>query len=519
MKTYRLLGIIFIISVFTSCYKDLGNYDYREINEVSIGDPGFADTTYILKSFVDTLRIFPEIAGSQSSGGDNYEYKWVAVGDRFRQGGTWVLSEEKDLIYPLNLPEQMYTVYLHVKDKTTGLVTTRYVPVSLKTVFSQGWLLWGVNDREEAQLDMVALIGKDTTVMKDILRESSLPVLKDPTFLFVPSYMPWGDANIQIGTADGSYKIDPEKLVPLEDAHLKYSFFDISSAGPCVLERGSQQSGFRVEIIDGNLYYDNDRMGGYSKFGNPSNHYKGKYELFNMGTEVGFNMNYSWSVPTAIVAYDKDSRRFVSQGKDRNSVGFCDSLIDRTASDPFSWKTGLDFVTTINSRKAGVTCYTILKTPGAATPADYYLYGYNIASSGLSVSFEKKFRMQLTKAIEINRAKFFVSSVQNSVIFYVAGNKLYGYNYYTGKMKEVLNFDNTPVKEVITALWYNDDTYADNADEFYLALYDPQKPASSGGRIVGYRVEDNPDDIVIEEIPGSSVGGLCKVVSMSIKSE
>lgn len=44
-----------------SCYKDLGNYDYREINEVIIGEAGFIDTTYKYVSFVDTLRISPQV--------------------------------------------------------------------------------------------------------------------------------------------------------------------------------------------------------------------------------------------------------------------------------------------------------------------------------------------------------------------------------------------------------------------------------------------------------------------------
>ena len=55
-------------------------------------------------------------------------------------------------------------------------------------------------------------------------------------------------------------------------------------------------------------------------------------------------------------------------------------------------------------------------------------------------------------------------------------------------------------------------------DEFYIGLYNPAKPASSAGRLVGYRVIDNPNDIVIEEIPDNSWKGLCKIASMAYKS-
>ena len=50
-----------------------------------------------------------------------------------------------------------------------------------------------------------------------------------------------------------------------------------------------------------------------------------------------------------------------------------------------------------------------------------------------------------------------------------------------------------------------------------IALYDPEKPASLGGRIVGYRIQDNSDDIVIEEIPASSREGICKVKCIAYK--
>lgn len=88
MKTNRILGIggLLVGIVFSSCYKDLGNYDYKAINEVTIGETGFSDTTYVLKSFIDTLRIEPQVDNSIIQESGNYEFRWVVVGDQFGWG-------------------------------------------------------------------------------------------------------------------------------------------------------------------------------------------------------------------------------------------------------------------------------------------------------------------------------------------------------------------------------------------------------------------------------------------------
>lgn len=66
----------------------------------------------------------------------------MVVGDQFGLGGTWEIGHEKNLVYPVNLPEQNYVIYFHVKDKTTNVVTTRSTGLSLNTVFSKGGCYW-----------------------------------------------------------------------------------------------------------------------------------------------------------------------------------------------------------------------------------------------------------------------------------------------------------------------------------------------------------------------------------------
>ena len=51
MKTYQLIiGAVFLF-ILGACSKDLGNYDYQEINELTIKD---MDEEYTLRTELDT---------------------------------------------------------------------------------------------------------------------------------------------------------------------------------------------------------------------------------------------------------------------------------------------------------------------------------------------------------------------------------------------------------------------------------------------------------------------------------
>ena len=127
-----LIGLLGIF-LFESCYDDKANYSYRAIN----------DTVLRMYSFVDTLRVFPEISTTVNHDPDNYEYEWVAVGGDPTIGGQYTLGKEKDLVYPITLPSQSYSVYFKIQDKSTGLTTISSLSLQLSTLFSRGWLVLG----------------------------------------------------------------------------------------------------------------------------------------------------------------------------------------------------------------------------------------------------------------------------------------------------------------------------------------------------------------------------------------
>lgn len=497
-----ILGIIIPI-IMAGCYADKGNYDYREINELTVEHPFFKDTTLRLYSFVDILEVNPEITAKHNYDEANYEYEWRALGTTIGIEGEYLLGREKNLVYPIALPAQSYSVFFIVTDKTTGYQSINRISMTLVTSFQRGWVLLGEGDDGLAQLDMVTTGGTDTLTMKNILENAELDLGK-PTMLLVPPYRPQASLNyIFVGTDKGSYRLYPGTMSPLEAAHMKWSFFDMSSIGECVLNDAVQVMGYmRAMIVDGNLHAICGMTGSTGNLPSASNRYKGEYELFPIGDKIGYGPR---DFAQHMVLYNTRDKRFVYQGGLAFNApkGYCVNLSDKV-DDPYSWETGLDYVTTINTRLAPGWTYTILKDD-----TDFYLYTYRVTSS---LGTLKGLRVKMDNAIDLDKAEFFGGSNIKTVIYYTVGNKLYGYDYSLRKCTLLKTFEGYEV----TCL-HGDILAQTSADYFYVALYDPAKPASTGGTILKYSIVDDVNDIIIEEQP-VRWEGICKVKSMGYKS-
>ena len=168
MKKKLSLLVLLAIALCMGCYDDKGNYDYHEFNEITIGDRGF-DTAYILTSFVDTLRISPEIDFKLAEN-THLKFEWVA-----RSNGVdfteYPLGNERDLVFPVSLPTETYTLYFKVTDTLNTMEYWNATAMQVQDLLTSGWIILGENSNGEAQLDMITY-SVDTMVLKDMLHDS-----------------------------------------------------------------------------------------------------------------------------------------------------------------------------------------------------------------------------------------------------------------------------------------------------------------------------------------------------------
>ena len=97
------------------------------------------------------------------------------------------------------------------------------------------------------------------------------------------------DNMIHVSTGDGTYRLNREDFKGGDHTHLKYNFFDPGSLEHFTLQDVAQIRNYnRVAIIDDVLFH-NSSMIQSSIFQNPANHYKGSYDLFDVGDKIAYN--------------------------------------------------------------------------------------------------------------------------------------------------------------------------------------------------------------------------------------
>lgn len=108
-KILNIVWCLFIAFAWTGCYKDLGNYSYHEINDLTVEglEPQYD------RDVDDSLIIQPVLKGTQYSDTARFSYEWEIQGVK--------VAETHDLRMQVNLtPGMKYSRFI-VKDKETGI--------------------------------------------------------------------------------------------------------------------------------------------------------------------------------------------------------------------------------------------------------------------------------------------------------------------------------------------------------------------------------------------------------------
>ncbi len=105
----KIFFIIYIFMLFVSCYDDLGNYDYHDINRIE--KVTGIDSIIRIRQF-DTLRLSPELTATQYNDPEKFNYNWEIE--------QQIVSSEQHLVFPVVLSYGDKNCRLIVKDKEQG---------------------------------------------------------------------------------------------------------------------------------------------------------------------------------------------------------------------------------------------------------------------------------------------------------------------------------------------------------------------------------------------------------------
>lgn len=511
-KKYFLGGVFVFILTLVSCFKDLGSYDYHDINEVTIGSLG---GPYNLLYKVDTLKINPDIDLTMDTGDpDRYEYEW-RIGYVNEGTSRPTIGRERNLVYPISLLPKAYTIYFNVYDKLTEVTWTTTAALTVTTTVSRGFHITGEDENGYADADMIAMpLNKDTVIVKRIISGNGMPRYKEPIkLLHTGSTLDSSKVKQWFMTKEGSYYMNTATLEVKPSNTFKnmlYTTFelplDIYPVGlaPEIALTGGNSPGTysRVVITNTGDLFSASLMGG-DFYSNPINRTSGKpLELLKLSPYIMYSP-VTWN---RYIVYDESNNRFMyatgSSVPSTTLTAFTD------AGGPFPWNqgtTGRKLVYAENTRnyEDGSTAgnsFALMKD--AANEFHVYKFYANGAFSPVKIAY---FKIKPT-AEDFDKAKIYAFSSVRKILYYAVGSKLYGYDYNPGFEKNYLISD---FGEEITML--NSDIQTSNGSQLYVATYSE----ANKGTIRKYASGDDLNNLVMTQDESVKWTGLVKVKSMS----
>lgn len=181
-STFKYIIIAILGLAATSCFKDLGNYDYNYFPDFEVEE---LEKEYNVTSFVENLKIVPKINSELT----DFEYVWFITS--IKQGMHRVeeyadtLSTAPVLDMPFRYSTGQYELYLKVISKDSG--DAKYVKTTINAItpFMNGWYLLLETPEGNTEMDIHYF---DGAVTRNAIREfNGKSLTGSPKFL---SYLP-----------------------------------------------------------------------------------------------------------------------------------------------------------------------------------------------------------------------------------------------------------------------------------------------------------------------------------------
>jgi hypothetical protein len=482
-----LFLLVFLVSALASCYKDLGNYDYKDINEIQF--EGIQDSyTAVLG---EPFKITPVLKFTQDPNSDTsqYTYEWIGL----RLDNVLPAEQKKEIAKTRNLdivmtlPPAPYRVWYRVTDKKTGVQWKTEFNLKVVTSIYEGWLV--LNDvNNKARLDMVSFLNGQPKTIIDVLGTvgSKLPPQGKPKYVYTYNFQP-NTYGIYISTESGTNRVNPETFDWDPTYNIKFEML------------GNVRDNFITDLIvsptvsTAYLHAGNDVYYYYRIFNInyslPINMYKGETKPFKAAPFMAAN-----SGPAAIL-YDEDNRRFVRHVNNESTVSAMPT------GTLFDYNTGKDLVYMANSTFGSGEVFSILKDPA---DGKFYLARFTFPRTG---SYVQTYYAEMT-ATEIAEAESFAVSPDMGYIFYNVSGKLYEYDMSAKRSKLMLDKG----AEKISYISFNKSV---DKNKLMVGTYNPATAAAgTGGVLASYTVPQVQGDLVLDK----SYTGFGKIVSVDYRT-
>lgn len=434
MKILKYLFLAALPLWITSCLKDKGNYDYTEVNTITIDS---IKESYNCIGGVDTLKINPDLSSTLNPSANEYVFSWyICEGvHKHTEIGT-----ELNLNYKVTLSAGTYKLYLEITDKSEGLKWLTYTTLNVATYNTRGFLVWGEKQDGYARLDMITMApDRDTLYAENVFDNSELGLMHPTKMIFTNAnfsnfkHLFLMTENRDIISTSGSYfeyqnDFANADILMTEFEHTKpiriREFFPRENGQPT--SRVRMNRGYITDdliFIGAPAYAD--------LFTTPINRYSTNSQKFFKPYPKAFVRGYA-AYNVDPIFYDMDEDCFVVPNNSYVSATFCKKLNDYPG-DPFPWNNkalGRSLVYGENGFESlDGYCYAIMKD----TEGRFYIYAFQTQASYRYPPFKiNAAEIDLAKAQGFADASHYTVSSARTVIIYAVGSSLRAYDFARG---------------------------------------------------------------------------------------
>lgn len=486
---YNTAIVLFaLMGSFSGCKKDLGNYDYQAINEVSFGGIEKSYTAEIGKQFV----INPVLKFTKDNDTTQYTYEWYALNKDYSvlpKDQRKNLAKTKNLNLKIAIASGQYQVFYNVKDKKTGITFTISFDLLVNSEVYEGWIV--LNDiNGTARLDMV---NQNLNVIKDVLKSTGSNLVLTGKPLDVYCY-PWDPSSygIYVTTDRLTTKIDPETFSWKNTLSIAYEFASNVPSDLHVDFIKAADEEVSYAYTQGNYYYYFYTWS--INYSVPINIVRGENKVFPASP---FMATVSSGYPPGAILFDKERQRFV---RHVNGESSCALMPDQPL---FNYnKTGMDLVFMDNTTYNGGEAFAILKNP--------LTFKYYLARINPDDGYKQNYYQEML-ATDIGKAEQFAINPDFGYIFYNVGSKVYEYDMFQKRSKLMVDKGVDKISLMKFQQVFMRST-KDVSNKLVVCSYNPGSPAESG-KMELYNVPNLNADLSLT----ASYTGFGKIVSVSYR--
>jgi len=510
MKRIKLfVGSLFALLLLHSCYKDKGNYDYTNLDEVVI-DTSVAgiQAEYSVYRY-DTLSIFPRIylngveVTSEAQVEGKLDFTWTIF--QATTGGTVysrdTLSKHMHLEAEITKPAGIWIVHLAVKEVNTKVETYTRFTVNVSEALSDGWMV--LYEREGTTdvgvwVDERIKAGVVTPrLFLDLVRNSNGAALEGKPMAMVHSIGPLSSGDVLIASEKDMIGVDRSSF------QTTFGFENLFWSAPAQRSiRMLTGTPVRKEYVVNNnkVHTVNFASSGVWRtnfFGAPMN---GEY-----GELENWNPNYIGGVFDAVV-YDKTNRRFLYVGTNGTSLVRFPTQTGTPQFEPDD--VGLD----MKAHDWGLSNYEYLIMSNATNT---YLLMANFMAAANTVGMRK---VDMTNSPDVQNITTMASAFAGQYVLYGANSSVYLFRYNSGQNAEALW--TAPAGEKVTCVRFQKFFHAQFQTLFlpnpnrvvYIATWNE---ATQTGKVYSYFID--PSNGSIDLSSERVAEGFGKVKDMSYK--